>query len=74
MWDRIVNFVYEFIGDLSNSTFIIVAAVLATLSFYFLGNFLKANKKEAPKVSKPSQLLWSIIMLVAFVLIVNIRY
>jgi glucan phosphoethanolaminetransferase (alkaline phosphatase superfamily) len=74
MWDRIVNAVYEFVRSLSNTTFIIIAAVLITLGFLFIGNFLKANKKEAPKVLKPSQLLWSVIVLVLFVMLINIRY
>ena len=73
MWDRMVNAVYEFIRSLSNITFIIIVAVLITLGFYFIGNFLKANKKEAPKVSKPSQLLWAIVMIVLFVVMVTIR-
>lgn len=74
MWDRVVNFVYEFVRELSNTTFIIVAAILATLGFLFVGNFLKANKKESPKLAKPSQILWAIVMLVLFVVFVNIRY
>ena len=74
MRDRIVNVVYEFVRSLSNTTFIIIAGVLITLGFLFIGNFLKANKKEAPKVSKPSQLLWSIVVLIIFVVLVNIRY
>ncbi len=74
MWDRITNFVYETVRGWSNTTFIIIAGVLITLGFLFIGNFLKANKKEAPKVSKPSQLLWSIVMLVAFMVLVGIRY
>lgn len=73
MWDRIVNAVYEFIRSLSNTSFIIIVAVLITLGFYFIGNFLKANKKEAPKVSKPSQLLWAVVMLVLFIVMVTIR-
>jgi len=73
MWDRIVNAVYEFVRSLSTTTFIIVASILITLGFLFVGNFLKANKKEAPKVSKPSQILWAIVMLVLFVVLVTIR-
>ena len=74
MWDRIVNFVTTLIRDLSNTTFYIIMAVLITLGFYFLADFLKANKKEAPKVAKISKLLMSILMLVVFVVMVNIRY
>ncbi|MBQ7797507.1 MAG: hypothetical protein IJ371_00105 [Clostridia bacterium] len=74
MWDRIVNFVYEIIRSWSHTTFIIVVAVMLTLGFYFVGNFLKANKKEAPKVAKPSQILLAILMLVLFVALINIRY
>ena len=73
MWDRVVNFIYSTIRGWSNLTFIIVAASLVTLGFLFIGNFLKANKKESPKFSKPSQLLWSIVMLITFVVIVTIR-
>ena len=74
MWDRITNFVYEAIRSWSNTTFIIVVAVAFVLGCLFVGNFLKANKKEAPKVAKPSYLLWAVIMLVVFILLVNIRY
>ena len=74
MWDRFVNLVYETVRGWSSTMFIIIAGVLITLGFLFIGNFLKANKKEAPKVSKPSQLLWSIVMLIAFVVLVSIRY
>lgn len=74
MWDRFTNFVYENVRSWSNATFIIIAGVLITLGFFFIGNFLKANKKEAPKVSKISQLLWSIVVLIAFIVLVNIRY
>lgn len=74
MWDRITNFVTTLIRDLSSTTFYIIMAVLITLGFYFLADFLKANKKEAPKVAKISKLLMSILMLVVFVVMVNIRY
>ena len=36
MWDRIVNFVYSLVRDLSNVTFYIIMAVLIVLAFYFL--------------------------------------
>ena len=74
MWDRIVNFVTNFIRDLTYSTFMILVAVIATLSFYYLALFLKANKKEEPKVSKISRLFISILLLITFVIIVKIRY
>ena len=74
MWDRIVNFVYSLVRDLSNVTFYIIMAVLIVLAFYFLANFLKANKKEAPKVSKISQLLISLLFLIIFILMIKIRY
>ena len=45
MWDRFVNFVYDAVRELSNTTFYIIVAVVITLGFYFVGNFLKANKK-----------------------------
>ena len=73
MWDRVVNALYEFIRSLSNTTFIIIVAVLITLGFWFVGNLLKANKKESSKVSKFSQLLWAVVMLVLFILLVHIR-
>lgn len=73
MWDRIVNALYEFIRSLSNTTFIIIVAVLVTLGFLFVGNFLKANKKESSKVSKFSQLLWAVVMIVLLIILVNIR-
>ena len=74
MWDRITNFIYETVRGWTDTNFAIIAGVLITLGFLFIGNFLKANKKEEPKVSKPSQLLWSLVMLAVFVLLVNIRY
>lgn len=74
MWDRVVNFVYDAVRSWSSTTFYIIVGAVFTLGFFFIGNFLKANKKEAPKVSKPSQLIWSILMLVVFILLINIRY
>jgi putative effector of murein hydrolase len=74
MWDRIVNFVYGLIGDMSNKSFYIMMGVLITLGFYFLANFLKANKKEVSKVAKISQLLMSILLLTVFIVIANIRH
>ena len=73
MWDRIVNFVYTFVRDLSNTTFYIIMGVLITLGFYFLASFLKANKKESPKVAKFSRMLMAIFMLVIFVILATIR-
>ena len=73
MWDRITNFIYEAVRSWSDTTFAIVVGVVFTLGFLFIGNFLKANKKEEPKISKPSQLLWSIVMLIVFILLINIR-
>ena len=72
--DRIINFVYGFVRDWSNATFYIIMGVIAALAFYFLSLFLKANKKEAPKVSKVSYLLMSIFMLVVIIVLTNIRY
>ena len=74
MWDRIVNFVYDMVRSWSSTTFYIIVGVIVTLGFLFIGHFLKANKKEAPKVSKPSYLVWSILMIVVFVALINIRY
>lgn len=73
MWDRITNYVTSLVRDLQSTYFIIIAAVLATLGFYFLGLFLKANKKEAPKVNKISYLFTSILMVILFVIFVQIR-
>ena len=73
MWDRITNYITGLVRDLSSKSFIILAAILATLSFYFLGLFLKANKKESPKLSKISYLLTSILMFILFVILVRIR-
>lgn len=74
MWDRITNFIYTFVRDLSNTTFYIMMGILITLGFYCLSRFLKANKKETAKVSKVSQLLISIIIMVVFIILTNIRY
>ena len=63
MWDRIVNFVYSFIKDMSSTTFYIMMGVIITLAFYNLSVFLKANKKESAKVSKISRLLITIFIL-----------
>lgn len=73
MWDRIVNFVHQFIGEMSNTTFYIVMGVIITLGFYFLSLFLKANKKEEPKAKKLSMLFMSIFTLVVFIIMANIR-
>ena len=74
MWDRFVNFVTNFVRDLSSSTFYILMGIIAALSFYYLALFLKANKKEEPKVSKISRLLISILLLITFVIIAKIRH
>lgn len=73
MWDRFVNYITAIVRDLKNTHFIIFASVLAVLGFYFLSLFLKANKKEAPKVNKISYLLTSILMIVLFVILIRIR-
>lgn len=73
MWDRITNYVTNFVRDLKGGHFIILVSVLATLGFYFLGLFLKANKKEAPQLNKISYLFTSILMLILFIVIVRIR-
>jgi len=74
MFDRTVNFIYNLVRDLSNTTFTIIMAVIITLGFYSLLVFLKANKKEQAKVSKISSLLTSIFFLVVFIILINIRY
>ncbi len=73
MWDRITNYVTMFVRDLKGTYFIILASILAVLGFYFLGLFLKANKKEAARVNKISYLLTCILMIVLFVVLVRIR-
>ena len=73
MWDRITNYVTAIVRDLKSTHFIILASILATLGFYFLALFLKANKKEAPKVNKISYLLTSILVIVLFVVLIRIR-
>lgn len=73
MWDRITNFVYSFIRDMTNTTFYIMMGVLITLGFYFLSLFLKANKKEDTKIKKISYLLITIFILVVFMFIASVR-
>lgn len=73
MWDRVTNYVTNFVRDLQSTYFTILVSVLAVLGFYFLGLFLKANKKESTSVNKISYLLTSILMIVLFVIIVRIR-
>ena len=74
MWDRIVNFVYNFVRDLSNATFCIIMAILVTFGFYCIGQFLKANKKEEAKVNQVSKLILAILMIVLVITLANIRY
>lgn len=74
MFDRIVNSAYNIVRDWSNTTFCIIMGVLITSAFYFLSLFLKANKKEAPKVAKISYLLITIFLLIVFVTLANMRY
>lgn len=73
MWDRITNYVTTFVRDLKSTHFIILASVFAVLGFYFLGLFLKANKKEAARINKISYLFTCILMIVLFVALVRIR-
>lgn len=73
MWDRITNAITTFIRDLSNTTFTIIMAITIVASFYFVALFLKANKKEAPKVSKVSYILIAIFLLAMFVVLGAIR-
>ena len=73
MWDRITNFVYSIIRDMTNTSFYIMMGVLIALGFYFLALFLKANKKEDTKIKKPSYLLIKIFILVVFIFIASIR-
>ncbi|MBQ7880926.1 MAG: hypothetical protein IJ358_03705 [Clostridia bacterium] len=74
MFDRVVNVAYNFVRELSTTTFCIIMAILITLGFYYLARFLKANKKEAPKLAKVSYLLMSVLIIVVFVVLTNIRY
>ena len=73
MWDRITNYITGLVRDLKSTYFIILVSILATLGFYFLALFLKANKKESTKVNKISYLLTSILMIILFVVFVRIR-
>lgn len=73
MWDRVTNFVYSFIRDMSTSSFYIMMGALITLGFYFLALFMKANKKEEAKVKKPSYLLITIFIMIVFIFIASIR-
>lgn len=72
--DTFIDWVYKTVKGWSNSTFAIVMGVTAFLGFYALSVFLKANKKESAKVSKPSALFWAIIMVVILMFLPNIRY
>ncbi len=72
--DRIINYIYNFIQDIPNTTFIVIMGALVALGFYFFSLFLKANKKESPKLSKVSHLLTAIFIIVVIVVITNIRY
>ena len=73
MWDRITNFVYSFIRDMTNTSFYIMMGVLITLGFYFLSLFLKANKNEDSKIKKPSYLFITLFILLVFTFIAGIR-
>ena len=72
--DRIVNYIYNFVRDIPNTTFIIIMGIIATLGFYFFSLFLKANKKDSTKISKPSYLLSAILFIVIVIVLTNIRY
>ena len=73
MWDRLVNSIYSFIRGLSNTTFYIIMAVVIVGGFYFLGAFLKANKKESPKLSKVSYVLTAVFLIAVFVFLASVR-
>lgn len=72
--DRFINYVYELVQSISNTTFIIIMGTLFTLGFYFFSLFLKANKKESAKIAKPSKLLMAIFIIAVIVVLTNIRY
>ncbi len=72
--DTIIDYVYKTVRGWSNATFAIIMGVVAFLGFYWLSIFLKANKKESSKVSKPSSLFWAIIAVIILIVLPNIRY
>ena len=72
--DTFIDVIYKTVRGWTNSTFAIVMGVIAFLGFYAISVFLKANKKESAKVSKPSALFWAIIMVILLMVLPNIRY
>lgn len=72
--DRIINYVYNFVQELPNSTFIVIMGTLVALGFYFFSMFMKANKKDSGKISKISRLLTTLLLIVIIMVLTNIRY
>ena len=72
--DTIIDFVYKAVRGWSNATFTIIMGVIAFLGFYWLSIFLKANKKESAKVSKPSSLFMAMIAVAAIIVLTYLRY
>lgn len=70
---RIVNQIFGFVRNWNIKTFYTVAGLVFVLGVYFIGMFLKANKKESAKVAKISYLLISIFMLIILILLFKIR-
>ena len=70
---RVVNQIFSFIRNWDIKTFYTVVGLVFVLGVYFIGIFLKANKKESSKISKISYLLISIFMLIVLILLFKIR-
>lgn len=68
-----VNQIYSFVRGLEINTFLTIIGLLFVVGVYFVGMFLKANKKESTKVAKVSYLLIAILMLVVLVILLRIR-
>lgn len=71
--DRVINQIYSFIRDMNIKTFITIVGLVFVLGAYFVGIFLKANKKESTKVAKISYLLIAILLLVILIFLLRIR-
>lgn len=71
--DRVINQIYSFVRGLKFTTFMAIVGLVFVLGAYFVGIFLKANKKEASKVAKVSYLLMAMLMLLILVILLKIR-
>lgn len=72
--DTIINYIYDFIRDLSGSAFFLIMIILGVLGFYFFSLFLKANKKDGTKINKISWGLTVVLIIALIVILTNIRY